>query len=154
MIVTTLSELWRYQGLNARLDQAFDWLKNAPWNDLPIGKHEIQGDEIYALVQEYETKEPDQCKFESHRLYIDIQVILEGKEIIEALPVQLLEISEPYTPDIAFYKLPTQVKVKAHSLAMGAHDIAIFFPEDAHRPCMRIGGRAESVRKVVVKVAL
>lgn len=29
-----------------------------------------------------------------------------------------------------------------------------FFPEDAHRPCMKIGGIAEPVRKLVVKVAL
>ncbi|OQB98044.1 MAG: Toxin-antitoxin biofilm protein TabA [Spirochaetes bacterium ADurb.Bin110] len=152
MIVSMLSELSRYRGLSKNLDIAFDWLHKGLWRQLSTGKYSIEGDVVFALIQEYTAKEHSECRFESHREYIDIQMMISGKEIIEVLPVNALKVIEPYKPDIEFYALPTDRN--ANVLAMNAEQLAIFFPEDAHRPCMKAGALAESVRKVVVKVAI
>lgn len=152
MIVASLSNLSRYRGISKNLDIAFDWLKEGAWRQLPAGKFQIRGDDVFALVQEYVTKEHSECRFEAHRRYIDIQMLFSGKEIIEVAPVDSLNVIEPYKPDIEFFAYPAAGEV--HTLTMTAEQCAIFFPEDAHRPCMKIGGIAEPVRKLVVKVAL
>jgi YhcH/YjgK/YiaL family protein len=152
MIVVSLSNLSRYRGISQNLDNAFDWLEEGSWRRLPVGKLQIRGDDVFALVQEYITKEHSECRFESHRRYIDIQMLFSGKEIIEVAPVDSLNVIEPYKPDIEFYAYPRAGGV--HALTMTAEQCAIFFPEDAHRPCMRVGDEAEPVRKLVVKVAL
>jgi biofilm protein TabA len=152
MIVSMLSELSRYRGFNKNLDIAFDWLTKGTWSGLPAGKYPIQGDTVFALIQEYITKEHSECRFEAHRKYTDIQMIVSGKEIIEVLPVDSLEVIEPYKPDVEFFALPKD-RI-AHALRMHPIEAAVFFPEDAHRPSMKVGDSAESVKKVVVKVAV
>ena len=152
MIVCMLSDLSRYRGLSKNLDVAFDWLHKGLWRQLSIGKHSVDGDAVFVLIQEYTAKEHSECRFESHREYIDIQMMISGKEIIEVLPANELNVIEPYKPDIEFYASPTDRN--ANVLAMSAEQLAIFFPEDAHRPCMKAGTLAEPVKKVVVKVAI
>lgn len=152
MIVSRLSELSRYRGLSRNLDVAFDWLGKGAWRQLPAGKYPIQGDNVFALIQEYVTKEHSECRLEAHRQYIDIQMVVSGREIIEVLPVNALATIEPYKPDIEFFASPEGGN--AHVLMMNPEQPAVFFPEDAHRPCMKVGDSVESVKKVVVKVAV
>ena len=152
MIVTLLSNISRYRGLSKNLDAAIDWLKAGAWRELPLGKYQIQGDDVFALVQEYATKEPSACRFEAHRKYTDIQMLVTGREKIEVTDVASLQVQEPYKPDIEFYSVPKRQGVQ--SLEMEPELAAIFFPEDAHRPSMRIADAAETVKKVVVKVAI
>lgn len=152
MIVSMLSEVSRYRGLSKNLDIAFDWLGQKSWKNLAAGKYPIQGDQVFALVQEYATKDPAVCRFETHRKYIDIQMVVEGEEIIEAMPAAFLKSAEPYVSDIEYYSMP--VGHRAHPLSVNPECCAIFFPEDAHRPGLRIGGESRQVKKIVVKVAV
>ncbi len=152
MIVTMLSALSRYRGLSKNLDIAFDWLSQKSWKNLTAGKYPIQGDQVFALVQEYETKDPAVCRFETHRKYIDIQMMVEGEEIIESIPAAFLKSVEPYVFDIEYYSVP--VVHRACSLAMNPECCAVFFPEDAHRPGLRMGTESRLVKKIVVKATL
>lgn len=152
MIVGMLCNAERYRGLSKNLDIAFEWLSQMSWKSLPAGKYPIQDDAVFALVQEYTTKGHAACRFETHRKYIDIQMMIAGEEIIESTPSQDLKTAEPYVPDIEFYSTPADQR--ANTLAMIPECFAIFFPEDAHRPGMRIGDEPRNVRKLVIKVAL
>ena len=71
-------------------------------SDKECGRYEIS-EEIYANIEEYNTK--DSGYFEAHRNYTDIQLLLEGEEIIEYTPLEGLEVKDEYNPsrDIAFY---------------------------------------------------
>ena len=82
MIVDTLKNLNCYRGISQRLDKAFDFLQKTNLNELPEGRHDIEGDAVYALVQSYTTMNPAKVDFEAHRKYIDIQYLREGSEII------------------------------------------------------------------------
>lgn len=132
-----------------RLKKGLDFLKNNDFTTMPVGKYEIQGDEIYAFVQEYETISRDACKFEAHLKYIDIQYIVEGDEFIGYLPIDGLEISEEYNPekDIMFFKQPEVIG----GVYLKSGDYAIFEPEDAHAP-KGMGASPSKNKKVVVKV--
>jgi YhcH/YjgK/YiaL family protein len=152
MIVATIDDLKRYRGMSPRLDCAFDWIMDGSWKGLADGRHAIQGEEIYALVQRYETRELSAGKLEAHRKYIDIQMLAGGEELIHVTPAEGLEVIEAYKPDIEFFSMPAGGPVHVVHLKPGV--VAVLFPEDAHMPCLRCGEAAAAATKVVVKVAV
>ncbi|HIP30560.1 MAG TPA: DUF386 domain-containing protein [Sulfurospirillum arcachonense] len=105
----------------------------------------------FALEQVYDSKERTNCFFESHRQYIDVQLILEGEEIIEVTHKDKLNISMPYSEEMDLLKYDdTQ---EASQIVLKKGDIAIFYPEDAHMPCLKLNKNSKVV-KTVVKVAV
>lgn len=140
--------------------EAFEYLKSistANSNDnkrllaLKEGAFEKIGlvDDLFGLEQVYYTKLRQECFFESHRQYIDIQFILDGKERIDVYPAELLEIDEEYNAEMDLIKYIDHKNVSSLYLRRG--DVAIFFPEDAHMPCLR-AEESTLVYKTVVKV--
>ena len=62
-----------------RWDKAFTFLKNSDLSKLEIKRYDIDGDNLYAPVSEYLTKNEEDAKFEAHQKYIDIQYVVSGK---------------------------------------------------------------------------
>ncbi len=112
-------------------------------------KYEIQGDDIYAIIASYNTKEP--YKFEAHRKYVDIQCLLEGQEVIESTALDGLTVDTPYDQhkDVALYVKTDSRKTVSH-LEPGI--FIAFFPHDAHMPGVSVGNSSAFVKKVVVKI--
>ncbi|MDF3058269.1 MAG: hypothetical protein K0R17_2484 [Rariglobus sp.] len=150
MIFDTLPNSSFYKKLSPNLTQAFAWIDGfSP--SLSDGRHEIDSDEIYALVQSYETLPPGEKKFESHRRYLDIQFMVSGSEIIYYAPTTELKIATPYDEkkDFMLYvdsNTPTPLRFEAGCFA-------IFFPQDGHKPGCLIGEPAR-IKKIVVKVRI
>lgn len=149
MIVDTLKNSSLYYGVNPKFEKAFDFIRKALAESLPVGKYEIDGTELYAMVQEYTTKEPEAARAEGHRNYIDIQYIIDGIEIMEYENIEKAEIKTEYNPekDVEFYENSQTPSV----CVFKKEDYAIFFPHDIHRPAMAYGA-AGTVKKIVVKV--
>lgn len=103
----------------------------------------------FALEQVYNSKEREKCFFESHKEYIDVQFILEGEEIIEVCDGPLLGINMPYNKDMDLIKYKDSSYGSILRLQKG--DIAIFYPEDVHMPCIKTN-ESTKVVKTVVKV--
>jgi YhcH/YjgK/YiaL family protein len=149
MILDTLPLWRRYASLNPRLARGFAFLEQMR-PDAPLGRHEIDGDGVYALVQRYTTRPVAEVQLEAHRRYIDIQYLAAGRELIHWAPLTALgAATKAYdaAADFALYAttpdmLPVQLR---------AGQFAILFPDDAHAPCCTWGDPAE-VLKVVVKV--
>ena len=152
MIATNLKNIARYKSLGGNLDVAIDWLLQSDWKNMPEGKHEIDGQRIFAIVQRYPSKAAEACRFEAHRDYIDIQMVISGAELMEVRTREGLAVAEPYKPDIEFYANPEAGEYDTLLLVPGA--AAILFPEDAHKPCVAIEGVPIAVHKIVLKVAL
>ncbi|HEY0023291.1 MAG TPA: YhcH/YjgK/YiaL family protein [Longimicrobium sp.] len=150
MILTTLAESAAYEVLGSRVATGLRWLREMdPANG--DGRHAIDGEEVFALVSSYQTGPATEKRFESHRVYVDLQYVVSGSERILHAPVDALAVETPYDPaaDIAFYAEP----LFASSLLMRPGDLAVFHPGDGHKPGCMAGGRHE-VKKVVVKVRL
>jgi len=107
------------------------------------------GDGVFALEQAYDSKPRGEGRWESHHAYIDVQVIVEGDELMEVTDVKRLKIDEDFTPakDLLFYQSFADGSV----LRMKAGEAAVFFPIDAHKPSLAVGSPA-LVRKTVVKI--
>jgi YhcH/YjgK/YiaL family protein len=133
------------------LERAFEYLSRTDLASLPLGRTDIEGDDVYVMMSEGETKPPEQVKFEAHRHYIDIQLVVRGQESIGVAPVAALTTAEPYDPakDIEFFAVPRE----AATLELHAGDFAVFAPGDGHRPSLHLDGPHVS-RKAVVKVSV
>lgn len=149
MILDKLENADFYKGENVNLEKGFDYLKNTNLANLEIGRYEIDGKNVFALISEYESKAHQDCRLEAHQAYADIQYIVSGREAIGFAPLNGQTLTSEYNPekDIAFFSGETT------HLILETGMFAVFFPQDVHRPCMQISG-PEKVKKVVIKVRL
>ncbi len=134
-----------------RWDKAFMFLSKSNLSTLAPGRHNIDGDNLYASVTDYLTKDESEAGFEAHRKYADIQYVVRGKEIIQIAPIEKKDsIMQGYdeSRDIEFF---TTSEHKA--LEAVPEKFFIFFPSDAHKPGLKTE-MPDSVRKVVIKVRL
>lgn len=152
MIYDSLSSVLAYKGISAKLDAALDFIARGSMEGLQVGKHSIEGDEVYAVVSEYDAKDPSELPFEAHRRFIDIQLVLAGRELCYVAPIAACEASGPFDveKDVRFYRVADGATVE---LPLSGTQFAIFFPGDVHRPSCRDAAPAR-VKKVVIKVAV
>ena len=149
MILDNLPQWPRYTAVSPRFQRAFEFLQKVDAR-APLGRHEIDAENIFALVQAYTTMPAEKAQFEAHRKYIDIQFLIAGRESILWAPLSTMKtVNMPYDKqkDAALYALVPE----GWPLLLGAGQFTILFPEDAHAPCCVWGAPGE-VRKVVVKV--
>ncbi len=151
MIIDRIENLARYEFLGSRFAKAFELLKTGNLTAKEAGTYEVDGRKLYYMVQNYTTKPKEERRFESHRIYADIQAVFAGREAMPVTQVTGLEVQSEYdeAKDIMFFATPTDYS----ELKMGAGDFVILFPNEAHMPQCEWGGPAQ-VSKIVFKVAL
>ena len=112
-------------------------------------KTELAGG-AFVIEQAYETRLRADGFFESHRKYIDVQVVFEGEELMEVADIARMTAKQPYNDkrDLIIYEDSTDAAL----LRVHAGQAAIFFPSDVHMPTLRLRAAAVNVRKCVVKV--
>ena len=126
---------------------------NARINGLAAGttrREELAGG-AYAVEMAYLTKSRAEGFFETHRRFIDVQVMVAGEELMEVAPAAQLGVAQPYDAAKDFTK--HTMADRASVLRLNAGQVAVFWPEDAHLPSVAAGDPA-LVRKTVVKVPL
>jgi biofilm protein TabA len=150
MIQDRMKNTSLYAPLGDNFVEAFRFMESLKPDELSEGRVDVKGDEIFALVQRYDTIEPAKAFYETHRRYADIQLVLAGRERMDYHVIDGLEERTPYNPekDAAFFE-----PCPGSQLVLEAGDFAVFFPDDAHAPKIAVDG-PEAVLKVVIKVAL
>lgn len=120
--------------------------------DISTGHYIIDG-KAYANIDEYVTKPVSECKFEAHKKYIDIQMLLSGTEELDFIQTEGLKIAEEYDTnrDVMFFENPSQ---KPDYLILEPFKFAMIYPHEAHRPQMNIFDKSQKVKKVVVKILI
>lgn len=149
MIYTEVTSIVRYKGITDHLDRAINYLADHSLADLPVGRTEIDGDNVFVNRMSYETIDPSEGFFEAHIEYIDIHVILSGKEqILISDCSELTEVRRIAAEDFIEYK--GNAGLVCH-LCPG--HLLIAFPEDAHMVKI-IDGEKSQVEKAVIKVRI
>ncbi|HOP75680.1 MAG TPA: YhcH/YjgK/YiaL family protein [Bacillota bacterium] len=154
MIVGKIANLETDQKwLPAGLVKGLKYLQSTDFSKVEVGKYELDGDKLFALVQEYQTGPKSEKKPEAHVKYIDIQYIAEGTELLGFAPLgPAATLKEDLQPQKDMLIYENDVKDES-SIILNKGEYAIFFPEDVHRPGC-IAGSSSPVKKVVVKVAV
>ena len=125
-------------------DALAELLKGSPEN----GRHEVAGDDAYIMVSEYQTNPINaDRRFETHRDYIDIQLLLEGRELIGLAKKEDLAVTDEYRPDYELYGMVDEFD----RVILEKGKFVIIYPGEPHAPGLAVG-EPERVRKVVVKV--
>lgn len=148
MILAKLSEANRYAALHPLFARAFNFLRGTDLSALAPGKHDIDGEQLFAIVEDCAGRTRAEAKLECHRRYIDIQLVLDGVDEMGWKPVA--ECLDPETDydaarDIRFFN-----DAPASWIATPPGVFCLFFPGDAHAPLVSTG----QIRKVVVKIAV
>lgn len=147
MIIDQLKHAGLYKGLGENLKKAFDYLAAHDFSAMESGRYDIDGDTVFALVQRYDTKPREKGLWEAHRRYIDVQFVASGIESLGWAQLGNLTETQPYSAEKDFLLLAGSGDV----VTARAGDFLVFFPEDAHMPCLAHDQPAP-VLKVVVKV--
>jgi biofilm protein TabA len=131
--------------------KGLEYLQRTDFFRTELGKYEIEGSQIFALVQEQQSGPKAERRSEAHVKNIDIQYVVAGTDVIGfGLPDSANEVEEDLLTekDCVFFK-----KVQNEmDLVLTPGMYAIFFPEEVHRPNCQFGAN-ENLRKVVVKIA-
>lgn len=150
MIFDAFSRIQTYRSLSPHLARAIDFLTSADLDALSLGRHEIDGERVYAMLLEYQTSPEGRAVWESHRKYIDLQLILRGREKILVADTAALKGAGAYdaAKDVIFYDggeptAPAELRER---------QFVILFPHDGHRATFSFGEPC-LMRKVVVKIA-
>ncbi len=148
MILDTLASLNRYTALHPWFARVFEYLRGTDFMMLSLGRHAVQGEQLFAIVEHCAGRTREEAKLECHRRYIDIQLVLEGVDEMGWKPVA--DCVDPATDydearDIRFFN-----DTPSSWIATPPGAFCIFFPEDAHAPLVSSG----HIRKVVMKVAV
>lgn len=148
MIFDTLPQADRYAALHPLFPRAFAFLRETDLNALAPGRYPIEGESLFAIVEEANGRRRVDAQLECHRRYIDIQLVLRGVDEMGWKPVR--DCHQPVADysdkrDIQFFH-----DVPASWIATPAGAFCVFFPEDAHAPLVGTG----SIRKMVLKIAV
>jgi biofilm protein TabA len=148
MIFSALSQSERYATLHPLFPRAFDYIRDTDLFALAPGRYPIVGEDMFVIVEHVQGKPKEHARLEAHRRYIDIQLVLDGDEVMGWKPLAdcLNPVSEhSMEKDIRFFD-----DAPASWVAVPPDHFCIFFPEDAHAPLVGNG----KIRKVIFKVAV
>lgn len=136
----------------AAFDRAFAFLEGRDLASLAPGRHDIDGDALFALVQDLTTEDERQLRFEAHERYADLQFIVSGREKqlyapggADALLIEDLLAER----DLAFYRRPAVCA----TLILHPGDYAVYLPGELHCPRCAVAFPGEPVRRIVFKIA-
>lgn len=151
MIFGELQQRARYYSQHPFFAHALDWLSNLEAS-IPDGVYPLAGEDLVGRVSRYPTQPYTKKLWEAHRLFGDIQVVLEGEELCGFGSRAGLHVTRPYQidKDVEKFAPPSRADDQLH-LRPGL--FAVFLPEDAHQPGVQVQDSLV-VTKVVVKFRL
>lgn len=147
MIVTDLRNADIYGAIHPNIARGIAYLRGTDWQEKAPGRYDVDGDNVYAMIQEYETIRMEEGRWEAHQVYTDIQYIVQGAELMGCGDIQTFVPRTNYdaATDMSFFE------GHANFLDMRAGMLAIFFPTDVHMPKIQIA-LPQQVKKIVLKV--
>ena len=148
MVSDLLANAHLYRALGPSIARGLQFLADTDLASLPLGRHELDGAPLYALVSEYAPKPPAEGRWEAHRRYLDLQYVVSGVERMGVAPIDRLAAAD-YDADRDMLWLSGS----GDFLRFGAGQFMILWPGDAHMPGID-AGLPGLVRKVVVKIAV
>ena len=148
MICDTLNQLHLYKGFHKNLDTAIAFLAAHPLDTLPLGRTEVDGDEVFINVMDADLKPHTGSHAEYHRLYADLQIDLTGSEHLGWASEGTEQGEFDEENDFGLRTGPEHC-----GMTLGEGRFAVFFPGELHKPSCKTPG-CDHVRKAVVKILM
>ena len=151
MIHDHISMLGRYE--LPMKERIISFLKEQDLLQLPVGGEiEIIGRDLLVRPSEYQSRLPEEGRFETHKVYADLQLVVRGAEIMQSVPADVITPATDYDVkgDYQFFTAQSDIT----QVVVRADEFVIYFPGEAHRPMCQRGQGPETVRKLVFKIRM
>ena len=79
MIVAKLKDAADYRGIHPMLDKALEYLNDEFMNTVGTEATHMEGNDLYATLNLFETQPDEKGFFEAHQKYLDIHAVLSGE---------------------------------------------------------------------------
>ncbi len=152
MIVGKLKDIAHYKGLSKNIDTAIDFVLTHDLLALPKGKTLIDGDNVYVNRDTYVARPLEECYFEGHDKYLDMQIVLKGKEGFGYTDITDpgLVVTTPYNKEKDVTKYQNKATNEIYITLEEGY--ALVFPEDIHLAKLDVDGK--TIEKAVIKIKL
>ncbi|MGN0214219.1 MAG: YhcH/YjgK/YiaL family protein [Muribaculaceae bacterium] len=146
MILTTLNDSQRIEPLHPLFKTLFDYVKSHNLLDAPLGRIEIDGDNLFINNSFADAVDRDAQVLEIHRKYIDVHILLQGNETIGWKPLSAIDhLTKPYDEE-GDCELSDDRPTAFVDMLPG--QVLVVYPEDPHAPVIGKG----KIRKLIGKV--
>ena len=138
--------------LPSQIAAAIEHLRLTDYSNIAPGKYPIDGERMFAIVQDPITQDWASGFPEFHARYADVQYLLSGQEAIAYLPpAPQAKLRDNFLAerDIAFV-LPQENETR---IVLSPGMFAVFYPGELHRPCRTVH-EAMQIKKVVIKIEI
>ncbi len=147
MVYDTLLNFSKYNSLHPHFTDVSNFLNGNNIFELPNGTHKINDKGAYAVVSEYNSKDISDCFIEHHKKYIDVQIVLKGREKFGVCNISDCK-SLGFDVDKDFGKLEGKVSL----IDLNGNNFAIAFRQDGHMTQVNFENSPEHVKKLVIKI--
>lgn len=131
------------------IELCIDYINSHNMKSLPKGRIDIDGENLYLNVTEYNTKREEELSWESHRKYLDLHYIISGSEIIAVADDESLSIKE-YVEDCDNIQLDA---LEGRRFIMKEGDFLLLDLEEAHMPGI-MESSSNEVKKAIFKIKI
>ncbi len=149
MIFDSFNNIKEYNSINTRVKLAMEHIQNIDLNTLELGKHEIEGDKAFLIIQSYDTKDKQEGVWEAHKKYIDIHYMIDGSERIGVANIAKLKVSQPYDEKDDYWLFSGE----GDSITLEEGMFTIFYPQDVHMTSLNVQ-ESKPIKKAVIKVLM
>ena len=114
------------------------------------GSYDVGYNNIKMNLGKYFTKSENEKFWESHKKYLDVQIMINGTEKVAINDIRDMEVkSFDEEKDLTILEGD-----KAFDIVMKTGDVLVFFPNDVHKPELNVSENDDSgnIRKIVTKV--
>lgn len=141
----------QYQANKKYWDEAFAFITNTNLDTLSAGKHIIDGDNVFATISNGPTKDIDKTGWEAHHNYLDLHLVISGREKVGVMNARTAKVTNPY--DAAKDLENFDINTKGDWYIEDPSTLYIFFPQNSHRPGVHVDG-CDVVKKMVIKIRM
>lgn len=152
MIITNVNNEIQNKSLAKDIQFCIEFAKKNENKILSLvnGSYDVGYNNIKMNLGKYFTKSENEKFWESHKKYLDVQIMINGTEKVAINDIRDMEVkSFDEEKDLTILEGD-----KAFDIIMKTGDVLVFFPNDVHKPELNVSENDDSgnIRKIVTKV--
>ena len=149
MIFGNIKNLHEYDYLPVDIKKCFEYAASNNLLDFEKGSYKIDGNNLFVNIVEYETIDVENRFWEAHKNYLDLHLMLDGKEQIDVNFIGNMEEKEFVEKDDF---LPLEGDKNGHVI-LEKGDFLVCYPNDAHRTAVKVNN-PKKIKKAIFKIII
>ena len=149
MIFGNIKNLHEYDYLPVDIKKCFEYAASNNLLDFEKGSYKIDGNNLFVNIVEYETIDVENRFWEAHKNYLDLHLMLDGKEQIDVNFIGNMEEKEFVEKDDF---LPLEGDKNGHVI-LEKDDFLICYPNEAHRTAVKVNN-PKKIKKAIFKIII